>query len=175
MSCHLPRSEPRLPCRWPICRCLCLCLCPLVQLAPLAVCCQDKRHNFYAVLLPFPTGTKRQVSHVADVGVWPMGDALLLLLHVAAAQIVCAASEKFAGNKVIYLILVYFILLPLPVCIIFWPFGCWNWQQLPGSWCPIGSISLPLATLLYIPFEFMLNCQLKNACYPFRLGTRCDV
>lgn len=46
-----------------------------------------------------------------------MGDALLLLLllHVAAAQIVCAASEKFAGNKVIYLILVYFILLPLPL------------------------------------------------------------
>lgn len=54
---------------------------------------------------------------MADVGVWPMGDALLLLLllHVAAAQIVCAASEKFAGNKVIYLILVYFILLPLPL------------------------------------------------------------
>lgn len=40
---------------------------------------------------------------------------LLLLLHVAAAQIVCAASEKFAGNKVIYLILVYFILLTLPL------------------------------------------------------------
>lgn len=24
--------------------------------------------------LPYSTGTKRQVSHVADVGVWPMGN-----------------------------------------------------------------------------------------------------
>lgn len=144
-------------CRWPICRCLCLCLClcPLPQLAPLAVCCQDKRHNFYAVFLPFPTGTKRQVSHVADVGVWPMGDALLLLLllHVAAAQIVCAASEKFAGNKVIYLILVYFILLPLPL-----PFPCLHY------FLAIWLLKLATVAQQLVPHWIHLPPSLQHCC-----------
>lgn len=90
LSCHLPRSEPRL-----------LLLLANMQMPrgpwlPLTGC-QDKRDTIsmqflsLSLSLPFPTGTKRTSQPCGGHGACGQWADDVPPLHVAAAQIVCAA------------------------------------------------------------------------------------
>lgn len=86
-------------------------------------------------------------------------------LHVAAAQIVCCQQKlcrrhcnlfnscrHFFRIFCVTLFLLLFVVSAIATEI--------------GNSCPAAVVTGPHATLLWISFEFMLNCELKNACYP---------